>query len=170
MVLLPDLLKLICAVGAHRKFSAQFVDRGGMQLLLAVPRVALTFSGLSSWLLTIGSPHVLMEHVCALPSDVVHQVVELALQLLECPEDQAKKNSSIFFVGAFVFRAILDCFDALDGLQKFLNVLNAAVLVHAGGNSGVVGLSNPGSSQNDQSPAEVLTASEKQCWTCRQAV
>ncbi|KAI3919224.1 hypothetical protein MKW92_012792 [Papaver armeniacum] len=162
MVLLPDLLKLICAVGAHRKFSAQFVDRGGMQLLLAVPRVALTLSGLSSCLLTIGSPHVLMEHVCALPSDVVHQVVELALQLLECPEDQAKKNSSVFFVGAFVFRAILDCFDALDGLQKFLNVLNAAVLVQAGGNSGVVGLSNPGSSQNDQSPAEVLTASEKQ--------
>ncbi|KAI3983890.1 hypothetical protein MKX01_011598 [Papaver californicum] len=162
MVLLPDLLNLICAVGAHLKLLAQFVDRGGMQLLLAVPRVALIFSGLSSCLLTIGPLHVLMERVCALSSDVVHQVVELALQLLECPQDQAKKNSAIFFVGAFVFRAILDCFDALDGLQKFLNILNAAVLVEAGGNSGVVGLSSPGSSQNDQSPAEVLTASEKQ--------
>ena len=55
---LPDVLKLICALAAHRKFAAMFVDRGGIQKLLAVPRVPQTFFGLSSCLFTIGSLQV----------------------------------------------------------------------------------------------------------------
>lgn len=57
-MLLPDVLKLICALAAHRKFAALFVDRGGIQKLLAVPRIAQTFFGLSSCLFTIGSLQV----------------------------------------------------------------------------------------------------------------
>lgn len=60
-MLLPDVMKLICALAAHRKFAALFVDRGGMQKLLAVPRVAQTFFGLSSCLFTIGSLQVVIE-------------------------------------------------------------------------------------------------------------
>lgn len=57
-VLLPDVLKLICALAAHRKFAALFVDRGGIQRLLAVPRTSSTFFGLSSCLFAIGSLQV----------------------------------------------------------------------------------------------------------------
>ena len=57
--LLPDVMKLICALAAHRKFAALFVDRGGMQKLLAVPRVAQNCFGLSSCLFTIGSLQVM---------------------------------------------------------------------------------------------------------------
>lgn len=57
-MLLPDVMKLICALAAHRKFAALFVDRGGMQKLLAVPRVPQTYFGLSSCLFTIGSLQV----------------------------------------------------------------------------------------------------------------
>ena len=60
-MLLPDVMKLICALAAHRKFAALFVDRGGMQKLLAVPRVALTFFGLSFCLFTIGSLQVVID-------------------------------------------------------------------------------------------------------------
>ncbi|GKU87561.1 hypothetical protein SLEP1_g1945 [Rubroshorea leprosula] len=151
-LLLPDVMKLICALGAHRKFAALFVDRGGMQKLLAVPRVPQNFFGLSSCLFTIGSLQGIMERVCALPSDIVHQVVELAIQLLECSQDQARKNAALFFVAAFVFRAVLDAFDALDGLQKLLGLLSDAALVRSG----------TASLRNDRSPAEVLTSSEKQ--------
>ena len=59
MILLPDILKLICALAAHRKFAALFVDRGGMQRLLGVPRIALTYLDLSSCLITIGSIQVI---------------------------------------------------------------------------------------------------------------
>ncbi|KAJ6798378.1 DDB1- and CUL4-associated factor-like protein 1 [Iris pallida] len=161
LAFLPEVLKLICALASHRKFAALFVDRGGVQKLLSVQRVLQTFFSLSSCLFTIGSLQGIMERVCALPSDVVYQVVELALQLLECPQDQARKNAAIFFSGAFVFRAILDSFDAQDGLQKMLDVLHGAASVRSGGNSGALGIPN-GTLRNERSPAEVLTASEKQ--------
>ncbi|KAL0324050.1 UNVERIFIED_CONTAM: DDB1- and CUL4-associated factor1 [Sesamum calycinum] len=159
-ILLPDILKLICALAAHRKFAALFVDRGGMQRLLGVQRNTQTFFGLSSCLFTIGSIQGIMERVCALPSNVVHQIVELALQLLECPQDhQARKNAALFFAAAFVFRAVIDAFDAQDGLQKLLSLLHDAASVR----SGVPGPSNnSGALRNDRSPAEVLTSSEKQ--------
>ncbi|XP_019416933.1 PREDICTED: DDB1- and CUL4-associated factor homolog 1-like [Lupinus angustifolius] len=161
-LLLPDVMKMICALAAHRKFAALFVDRGGIQKLLAVPRMTQTFFGLSSTLFTIGSLQGIMERVCALPSDVVYHVVELALQLIDCDQDQARKNAALFFAAAFVFRAVLDAFDSQDGLQKLLGLLNDAALVRSGVNSGALGLSNTGSLRNDRSPAEVLTSSEKQ--------
>ncbi|KNA05955.1 hypothetical protein SOVF_185550 [Spinacia oleracea] len=159
---LPEVLKLICALAAHRKFAAVFVDRGGIQKLLAVPRVLHTFFGLSSCLFTIGSLQGIMERVCALPSDVIRRLVELGLQLLECPQDQARKNAALFFAAAFVFRAILDVFDAQDGLQKSLGLLRDAASVRSGVNSGTLGASAPGALRNDRSNADVLTSSEKQ--------
>lgn len=103
----------------------------------------------------------IMERVCALPSNVVHQIVELALQLLECPQDhQARKNAALFFAAAFVFRAVIDAFDAQDGLQKLLSLLNDAASVRSGVPSGQA--NNSGSLRNERSPAEVLTSSEKQ--------
>ncbi|KAI3855494.1 hypothetical protein MKX03_004351 [Papaver bracteatum] len=161
MMLLPDVLKLVCALVAHRKFAQTFVDRGGIQKLLAVPRVGHTFFGLSSCLFTIGSQGI-MERVCALPSDVVYHVVELALQLLECNQDLARKNAALFFAAAFIFRAIVESFDSQEGLKKLLNLLQAAASVRSGSNSGTLGLSNGGSLRNDRSPGEVLTALEKQ--------
>lgn len=159
-LLLPDVLKLICALAAHRKFAAVFVDRGGMQKLLATPRAPQTFYGLSSCLFAIGSIQGIMERVCALPSNIIHQVVELALQLLECPQDQARKNAALFFAAVFVFRAVLDAFDAQDGLQKMLNLLQDAALVRSGVSSAT--LTASGSLRSDRSPPEVLTTSEKQ--------
>ncbi|KAL3818395.1 hypothetical protein ACJIZ3_004300 [Penstemon smallii] len=160
-LLLPDILKLICALAAHRKFSAIFVDRGGIQRLLAVPRNAQTYFGLSSCLFTIGSIQGIMERVCALPSNVVHQIVELALRLHECLEDhQARKNAALFFAAAFVFRAIIDAFDAQDGLRKLLSLLHDAASVRSGVSPGP--LNNSGLLRNDRSPSEVLTSSEKQ--------
>ncbi|WZZ09697.1 hypothetical protein YC2023_095618 [Brassica napus] len=158
--LLPDVMKLICALAAHRKFAAMFVDRGGLQKLLAVPRVTETFYGLSSCLYTIGSLQGIMERVCALPSDLIHQVVKLAIELLDCSQDQARKNSALFFAAAFVFRAILDAFDAHNSLQKLLAILKDAASVRTGANS-------------DRSAPEVMTSSEKQmafhtCFALRQ--
>ncbi|KAF9589363.1 hypothetical protein IFM89_022972 [Coptis chinensis] len=103
-----------------------------------------------------------MERVCALPTDVIHQVVELALQLLQCPQDQARKNAAVFFAAAFVFKAVLDAFDAQEGLEKVLILLHGAASVRFGGNSGTLALSNPGLLRNDRSSSELLTASEKQ--------
>lgn len=77
--LLPDVLKLICVLAAHRKFAAVFVDRGGMQKLLAVPRVLETFFGLSSCLFTIGSLQVSVRVIVWLGETVKVSVIWQAL-------------------------------------------------------------------------------------------
>ncbi|KAL0922788.1 hypothetical protein M5K25_006806 [Dendrobium thyrsiflorum] len=160
LALLPEVLKLICALAAHKKFASLFVDRGGMQRLLAVRRASDTFVGLSSCLFTIGSLQGVMERVCALTSDKVHQVVELALNLLECSQELARKNAAIFLAGVFVFRATLESFDSQDGMPKMLNLLQGAASIRSGGNSGVLGM--PGVNlQNDRTSAEVLSSQEK---------
>ncbi|CAM0901461.1 unnamed protein product [Alopecurus aequalis] len=159
--LLHEILRLICALAAHRKFAALFVDRGGIQKILSVPRITQTYTALSACLFTFGSLQSTMERVCALSSDTLNSVVELALQLLECPQDSARKNAAIFFAAAFVFKAVLDSFDAQDGMQKLLNILHVAASVRSGVNSGALGSSNANQG-NDRSPAEVLTATEKQ--------
>lgn len=61
-VLLPEVLKLINALGAHKKFAALFVDRSGIQKLLDVRRLPHTFVGLSLCLFTIGSLQVSKEY------------------------------------------------------------------------------------------------------------
>ena len=61
----PDVLKMISALAAHGKFAALFADRGGMQNLLAVPRVLDAFCGLPSSLFTI-VPRVLAYNVYSL--------------------------------------------------------------------------------------------------------
>ncbi|KAF8750614.1 hypothetical protein HU200_012319 [Digitaria exilis] len=159
--LLPDALKLICALAAHRKFAALFVDRGGIQKILSVPRTVQTYMGLSACLFTFGSLPSTMERVCALSSDTLDSVVELALQLLECPQDLARKSAAIFFAAAFVFKAVLDLFDARDGMQKLLDILYGCASGRSGGSSGGQGSSHINQG-NDQLPAEALTASEKQ--------
>lgn len=58
--LLPDVIKLISALATHRKFAAIFVDLGGMQMLLAVPRMTQIVPLLSSFLVLIGSQQVLI--------------------------------------------------------------------------------------------------------------
>jgi DDB1- and CUL4-associated factor 1 len=102
-----------------------------------------------------------IERVCALSSDTLDSVVELALLLLECPQDLARKNVAIFFAAAFVFKAVLDLFDARNGMQKLLDILCGCASGRSGSNSGGAGSSNVNQG-NDRSPAEVLTASEKQ--------
>eukprot|EP00252_Welwitschia_mirabilis_P017926 TRINITY_DN399_c0_g1_i4.p1 TRINITY_DN399_c0_g1~~TRINITY_DN399_c0_g1_i4.p1 ORF type:complete len:1932 (+),score=442.82 TRINITY_DN399_c0_g1_i4:211-6006(+) len=160
--MLSDLLKLICALAAHRKFAALFVDRGGVQKLLALPRVPQTFIGISMCLFAIASLQGIMERVCALPTDTVHAVVELALFLLECSLDQARRNAALFFGVAFVFRAVLDAFDAKDGLQTMLDLLKGAATIRSGGSGGTTGTSNGSLNRNDRGGVEVLTATEKQ--------
>ncbi|KAL2611569.1 hypothetical protein R1flu_023261 [Riccia fluitans] len=161
MTLLAEVLKLICSLAAHRKFASLFVDRGGVQQVLATPRVPLTLFGISLCLFALASLQGVMERVCALPVPVVQDVVALGLQLLACPQDQARKNAALFFGSAFVFRAILDAFDAQDGLQKFLNVLRNAAHLRSGGGSSAG--SSAVASRNDRGlAAEVLTSSGKQ--------
>ncbi|KAL8054150.1 hypothetical protein ABFX02_05G119300 [Erythranthe guttata] len=117
---LLDVLKLVGHFAAHRKFVTLFVDRGGMQRVVDVPRNKQTFFSLSLLLFAISKFKGIMEHVCDLPSNVIERVVELALELLECRDDLSSKNAGSFISSAFSFRAFVEAFDRKDGLRKLL--------------------------------------------------
>ncbi|MCO5586882.1 hypothetical protein L7F22_040827 [Adiantum nelumboides] len=159
--MLLEMLKLICALAAHRKFSALFVDKGGVQQILAVPRLPQTYTGVSLCLFAFASVQGVMERVCTAPVDVVNELVGLALHLLEVAPDPARRNAALFFGAAFVFRAILDSFDAQDGLYRMLSLLQNAAATRSGGGSSLVGLS-PTSRTDRGASTEVLTSYEKQ--------
>lgn len=76
-----------------------------------------------------------MERVCTLPAPVVQDVVALALHLLCCPQDPARRNAALFFGASFVFRSILEAFDAQDGLCKLVNLLRNTASLRSGGAS-----------------------------------
>lgn len=76
-----------------------------------------------------------MERVCTLPAPVVQDVVALALHLLSCPQDPARRNAALFFGASFVFRAILEAFDGQDGLRKIVNLLRNTASLRSGGSS-----------------------------------
>lgn len=58
VAMLSDVLKLICALAAHRKFAALLVDRGGVQQLLLTPKVPQTLTGISLCLFAFASLQV----------------------------------------------------------------------------------------------------------------
>jgi HIV-1 Vpr-binding protein len=164
MAMLSDVLKLICALAAHRKFAALLVDRGGVQQLLNTPRVPQTLTGISLCLFAFASLQGVMERVCTLPPSVVQEIVAVALFLLGCAQDPARRNAALFFGGSFVFRAILDAFDSQDGLRKVLMLLRNAAALRSGGGSGTSSAvaASAGSRSDRSLAAEVLTSSGKQ--------
>jgi HIV-1 Vpr-binding protein len=105
-----------------------------------------------------------MERVCTLPPSVVQEIVAVALFLLGCAQDPARRNAALFFGGSFVFRAILDAFDSQDGLRKVLMLLRNAAALRSGGGSGTSSAvaASAGSRSDRSLAAEVLTSSGKQ--------
>ncbi|XP_024528210.1 DDB1- and CUL4-associated factor homolog 1-like isoform X2 [Selaginella moellendorffii] len=152
LAMAADVLRLVCALASHRKFATLFVDLGGIQQLLSIPRVPQHYTGVSLCLFAIASLQGVMERVCALSPTVIHDLVALAFQLLECPKDTPRRNAALFFGSSFVFRAIIDAFESQNGLRTFLNLLRDTVAIRSGGNL----RSDRGSS------AEVLTSTDKQ--------
>ncbi len=126
-----DVLKLVCSLLAHRKFALLFVDRGGVSSFLQVVRNPYTFTGLSLCLFALASIQAIMERVCQLPGNEVCSCMELALTLIGCTLDPARKNAALFFGSALVFKAIIDAFDEQEGLKRLLSLLRAATALRS---------------------------------------
>ncbi|KAL7150607.1 hypothetical protein ABFS83_05G124800 [Erythranthe nasuta] len=129
-----DILKLVCELTEHEKFMVLFLDNGGLQKLLAGPRIPRSFHRLSSFLCTVTRDQSTMRCLCDLPSSVIRQVVELVFEILESEHEYyiARADVSSFLTSAFSYRAVLDVFDAHDGLEKLVNYLHHSASVTSG--------------------------------------
>ena len=123
------LASLLC----HKKLTAEFIHRGGVQRLLEVHRPSVAATGVSMCLYYLAYFEDSMERVCQLPPDTIVELVRVMLWLLECSHESGRCHATMFFTMSFSFRVILDLFDQQDGLRKLINVVRAhkhEVLIH----------------------------------------
>ncbi|XP_073974899.1 lisH and WD40 domain-containing protein mahjong [Rhodnius prolixus] len=119
-----EALKYLAALLCHKKFSIEFINMGGLQRLLEVPRPSIAATGVSICLYYLAYCEDAMERVCVLPHHVLSNLVRYALWLLECSHDSGRCHATMFFGLSFQFRIILEEFDAQDGLRKLYNVIS----------------------------------------------
>ncbi|KAL0852856.1 hypothetical protein ABMA27_012653 [Loxostege sticticalis] len=119
-----EALKYLAALLCHKKFSIDFINMGGLQKFLEVPRPSVAATGVSICLYYLAYCEDAMERVCLLPRSTLADLVKYALWLLECSHDSGRCHATMFFGLSFQFRVILEEFDNQDGLRKLYNVIS----------------------------------------------
>ncbi|KAG8191779.1 hypothetical protein JTE90_026814 [Oedothorax gibbosus] len=118
-----EALKYLASLLCHKKIAIEFINIGGLQLLLKVPFPSIAATGVSICLYYLAYIEEVMEKICLMNS-VISELVSYALWLLECSHDSSRCHATMFFECAFAFKIILDNFDEQDGLRKLFNVMS----------------------------------------------
>ncbi|XP_054716425.1 LOW QUALITY PROTEIN: DDB1- and CUL4-associated factor 1-like [Uloborus diversus] len=127
-----EALKYLASLLCPKKIAIEFLNIGGLQLLLKVPRPSIAATGVSICIYYLSYIEEVMEKICMLPTTVISELVTIAVWLLECSHDSSRCHATMFFGFAFAFRIILTQFDKQDGLRKLFNVVSTLdVFVHA---------------------------------------
>ncbi|XP_020297842.1 protein VPRBP isoform X2 [Pseudomyrmex gracilis] len=125
-----EALKYLASLLCHKKFSIEFLNVGGLQRLLDVPRPSVAATGVSICLYYLAYCEDAMERVCLLPKHVISDLVTYALWLLERSHDSGRCHATMFFGFSFPFKIILEEFDAQDGLRKLFNVISTLPILN----------------------------------------
>ncbi|KAK0076783.1 hypothetical protein PV325_004862 [Microctonus aethiopoides] len=125
-----EALKYLASLLCHKKFSIEFLNMGGLQKLLDVPRPSVAATGVSICLYYLAYCEDAMERVCLLPKIIIADLVTYALWLLERSHDSGRCHATMFFGFSFPFKVILDEFDAQDGLRKLFNVISTLPILN----------------------------------------
>lgn len=116
-------LKYLAALLCHKKFCLEFINNGGLERLLRVPRPSVAATGVSISFYYLAYCEDAMERICNMPKPLIAELVTYALWLLGCSHDSGRCHATMFFGLSFQFKVILDEFDAQDGLRKLYNVV-----------------------------------------------
>ncbi|XP_012228889.1 protein mahjong isoform X2 [Linepithema humile] len=125
-----EALKYLASLLCHKKFSIEFLNVGGLQRLLDVPRPSVAATGVSICLYYLAYCEDAMERVCLLPKHIISDLVTYALWLLERSHDSGRCHATMFFGFSFPFKVILEEFDAQDGLRKLFNVISTLPILN----------------------------------------
>ncbi|XP_011314239.1 protein mahjong isoform X1 [Fopius arisanus] len=125
-----EALKYLASLLCHKKFSIEFLNVGGLQKLLDVPRPSVAATGVSICLYYLAYCEDAMERVCLLPKHIISDLVTYALWLLERSHDSGRCHATMFFGFSFPFKVILEEFDAQDGLRKLYNVISTLPILN----------------------------------------
>ncbi|GFS34728.1 hypothetical protein NPIL_80411 [Nephila pilipes] len=119
-----EALKYLASLLCHKKIAIEFLNIGGLQLLLKVPFPSVAATGVSICLYYLAHIEEAMEKICFSMSPLIPELVSYTLWLLECSHDSSRCHASVFFGFGFQFRIILENFDHQDGLRKLFNAMS----------------------------------------------
>ncbi|XP_059924619.1 DDB1- and CUL4-associated factor 1-like [Gadus macrocephalus] len=126
-----DALLYLASLLLHKKFAAEFINHGGVQRLLEIPRPSMASTGVSLCLYYLAYNQDAMERVCTLPDGVLAGVVSYALWLLESSHASGCCHATMFFSISFPFRSVLLLFDRQDGLRRLVNLVSTLQILSA---------------------------------------
>lgn len=123
-------LDLINQLLAHKKFANVFVDRGGVQQLIQLPRSIYLSGGIALCLYGLASVTPVLEKLMQLPDPIPAQIVQCGMWILGLPADNPRISACYFFSCAITCRAGMYMFDVLDGGEDMNSALQAEAAAH----------------------------------------
>ena len=124
-----EALRLLASLFCHKKFTLEWISRGGLTLLMQLPRPSLAATGSSLCLYYLACDDDTMEKICCLPANTLRDLVRYCLWLLECSHETGRQYAIMFFGLAFPFRSIMDIFDCNDGLRRLYNTISTLSII-----------------------------------------
>lgn len=119
-----EALKYLASLLCHKKFSLEFINNGGLERLLKVPRPSTSATAVSISLYYLAYCEDAMERICLMSQSIIPEVVSYGLWLLSSAHDSGRCHAIMFFGLTFQFKLFLDEFDHQDGLRKLFNVVS----------------------------------------------
>ena len=120
---LSEALSVVGAFVAHRKFAVSFIEHGGAKLLTDVPCGPMSYFNLTRCMFGIASITTALEKLVSPPSNLARRFVKIALELLDCSNEFARRHAALFLTFAVQFPIVVVAFDAESGLKLVLNTL-----------------------------------------------
>lgn len=122
-----DALLFLASLLLHKKFATEFINHGGVEKLLVIPRPSMAATGVSLCLYYLAYNLDSMERVS---SPVLSEVVSYALWLLESSHASGVCHATMFFSISFSLRAVLQLFDQKDGLRRLINLISTLEILN----------------------------------------
>ena len=126
---LPEALAVVSAFLAHRKFAISFIELGGAKMMLNVPRGPMSVYNLTRCMFGIASITTALERLVSPSIDLSRRYVKMALELLECSNEYARRHAALFLTFAVQIPIVVVAFDAEAGLKLVLNTLRTTALI-----------------------------------------
>ncbi len=71
-----EALRFVIALFCHKKFALEWVSRGGVELLLDVPRPSIAATAVSQALYFMACDDDVMEKICNMPTAIIENLVK----------------------------------------------------------------------------------------------
>ena len=124
--ILSEILYLVGRLMTHKKFGRDFIEHGGLRLIISIPCMKYLSSAFSRCIEGVSANLQMIEQICLLPNPYPTRLISIATQLIGVT-DVSTKRISQFFSEALTFRALTEIFEDIGGFEILFQNFNEAV-------------------------------------------